>query len=289
MRPLVVPDAIRHALERGAALAISVSGGKDSQAMLRAVARHFRERGYRGRLLATHADLGRAEWGGHHPTSPLNTLRHVRRMCEAEGVELLVVQRAKGDLVDRWRDRLEQLAGQGKPHWSSAASRYCTSDLKREPIDKFLRSLGDLVISAEGIRAGESRNRATKPCWEPRKRIETQTREALTWRPIHEWSEGDVWEALGSSLWDLERRRALYRAGFESLALSGWPGHPAYVLGNERLSCALCVLAGRNDLENGIRHNPELAEEIMRQERESGFGFKKDLSIIDLVRQMDAA
>jgi hypothetical protein len=33
-------------------------------------------------------------------------------------------------------------------------------------------------------------------------------------------------------------------------AVSGWPCHPAYVLGhgNERLSCSFCVLASVNDL-----------------------------------------
>lgn len=87
---------------------------------------------------------------------------------------------------------------------------------------------------------------------------------------------------MGVTLDELERRRTLYRAGHEQQALAGWPAHPAYAMGNERLSCALCVLASRSDIENGARHNPELLQALVDMEMESGFSFRQDLRLADL-------
>ncbi len=53
---------------------------------------------YPGRLVAVHADLGRAEWGGYDPSSPLNTLTHVRRMC---GPKLQSVKNSGTEKVDK--------------------------------------------------------------------------------------------------------------------------------------------------------------------------------------------
>lgn len=62
MRALQVPQAIDQALRQGAALAVSISGGKDSQAMLYALAAEWERRPeWTGDIFAVHADLGRAE------------------------------------------------------------------------------------------------------------------------------------------------------------------------------------------------------------------------------------
>jgi 3'-phosphoadenosine 5'-phosphosulfate sulfotransferase (PAPS reductase)/FAD synthetase len=58
---------------------------------------------------------------------------------------------------------MEQLRGTGKPFWANAKIRYCTSDLKRGPIDKFYRDYHGVIISAEDIRAQESSARAHRP------------------------------------------------------------------------------------------------------------------------------
>ena len=57
-----LPPEIDAALKNGAALAISISGGKDSQAMLIALTRLYQPSGWTGPLFAIHAHLGRAEW-----------------------------------------------------------------------------------------------------------------------------------------------------------------------------------------------------------------------------------
>lgn len=290
---IATTPTIDAALRAGAALAISISGGKDGQAMLKTLVPWYRAQGYTGPLYAIHADLGRTEWP--------QTAAHVERLAREAGVPLVVVRREQGDLLARWQERMAALEGTGKPFWSSAANRYCTSDLKRGPINKHLRR-HQLVISAEGIRAAESPARAKKPVVSTREGITSEKliglspddalayrsfgqRLALTWNPILHWTVDDVWQACGTSRADLARRRELYQAGEVSAALDGWPAHPAYIYGNERLSCALCVLASDNDIRNGARHNPALYQELRRMEIASGATFRHKRSLADIVEQ----
>ena len=268
-----LPDSIAAQLDAGAALAISISGGKDSQALLNSVLGAHQEHGWTGPVFAIHADLGRLEWN--------ETPKFVTELAARYEIELVIVRRAKGDLLDRWQDRMEQLEGTGKPFWSSSAARYCTSDLKRDPIDKYLRRF-DHVVVAMGLRADESRERAKKQVCAIRTRIDNSKRTAMDWNPIHHWTEDDVWAELSTSLSDLDDRRLLARGGAEQLALAGWVAHPAYVYGNERLSCSLCVLASKNDLRNGARRHPALYETLVDMERQSGCTFRADLALADL-------
>lgn len=52
-----MPKEIESQLQEGAALALSISEGKDSQALVRACVRHYQSKGYTGPLFAIHADL----------------------------------------------------------------------------------------------------------------------------------------------------------------------------------------------------------------------------------------
>lgn len=329
-----MPVVIRRALDGGASLAVSISGGKDGQAMLSAVVPWFRKQGYEGQLFAIHSDLGRAEWP--------QTSAFVEHLAQQAGVPLIIVRRAKGDLVDRIEERLlkvRQDAGEEKPapFWPSSASRYCTSHLKAEPINQALRKLSatptvpfwpssgqryctsdlkrgpidtslrsfEVIISAEGIRGDESRERAKKSVVEIREAITAKSRfmerdlasmtpdDALTrrepgqrvaidWRPIFNWTLEQVWEGCGTSVAELKRRRALYKLGEHEQALSGWPAHPAYVFGNERLSCSLCVLASKNDLLIGANHNPDTYLRYLELEDEGQATFKNGWSLLDL-------
>lgn len=315
MRAVVVPPEIAQAMGAGAALAVSISGGKDSQAMLAALVELHRLRGWEGALFAVHAHLGKAEWA--------QSRAHCQLLCDRLGIPLIEVNRPQGDLVDEIRDRMEKLKGTGTAPWPDAKNRYCTSDQKRDQIIKVLRNpwptasqryctadqkrdqivkahrAHGLIVSAMGMRAEESPARRKRPTCSIGTRvtakklvglpmadaIEAQAegdRLALDWLPIHDWTEGDVWEACGSSAEDVTRRRELYAAGDEAQALDGWPAHPAYVFGNERLSCVFCVLASKNDLVNGARHNPELFREYVAIERESGFTFQHKRSLESL-------
>ena len=268
----LVPEAAA-ALAGGAALAISVSGGKDSQAMLEALVAEHRTQKWPGEVFAIHSDLGRAEWAESQP--------HCQQQCDRLGIQLAVVRRLKGDMVDRWQERMHKLAGTGKPFWSSSSQRYCTSDMKRGPIDTYLRRYKN-VVCAIGIRSQESRGRARQLVWQHRTQICTKDRQAYSWNAIFDWKIEDVWETIGTTSVDLERRRWLYREGSHKEALEGWPGHPAYVYGNERVSCALCVLASRADLRIGALHNPQLFRILTDMEGESGWSFRHNDALVHL-------
>lgn len=272
---VALPRQIEQALERGAALAVSISAGKDSQAMLSAVCRLHRERAFSGPIFAVHADLGRIEWVG--------TLEHARKIAADNDVELHIVRRTDGrDMLDHWTARGERLESQGKRArpWSDASNRFCTSDMKRDPIDSLLRSLGHaVVISAEGLRAEESPARAKKPVAKLRSRICTSFRTAWTWNPILHWSLDDVLKECGSSMADLARRQVLYLAGRQAEALDGWQLHYVYVYGNRRLSCSFCVLGCESDLANAARHNPETLTALVAIEDRWGFTFQQGKSL----------
>ena len=143
--------------------------------------------------------------------------------------------------------------------------RYCTSDMKRGPISRWLRNTFPTgnVICSMGLRAEESTARARKEIFQLRQdsSAPTKGRFVHNWLPIHDWTESDVWDCIRQH---------------------GNIHHEAYRLGNHRLSCALCVLASLNDLINGAVHNPDTYREYCRIEAVTGYSFRKDFWLSDL-------
>ncbi len=243
-------DAIE-LLRNGAHLVLSISGGKDSQAMSEYLIRLRKKEGWTGEVHFVHADLGRAEWG--------ITEQFVTEYAARKGIPLHVVKHTKFDLIEGIRHRMETRPD--VPPFPSSAARYCTSDWKRSPIDKWIRNqwpADAMVVCAIGMRAGESPARAKRSIISYREAASatTKNRDVYDWLPIHDWAENDVWETI-----------------YDSDCIS----HPAYTLGNERLSCALCVLGSVNDLLNGAINNPDTYRELCQIEMESGFSFRKNL------------
>lgn len=295
-KPIILNEPLDNLLKDGAALVVSVSGGKDGQAMLNRLVVEHVQHGWTGPIYALHMHLGRAEW----PQS----LRHCQKIAYNAGVRLVIRHRPQGDLVQEIEDRMVKLAGTGKPFWPSSASRYCTSDQKRTQADKELRQF-EVVVSAEGIRAAESDDRSKKHPIHIRKQITASAirdtsienaikyrrpgqRLAINWYPIFDWSTEDVYQACGHSLAELEERRKLYREGQIVEALDGWYMHPAYVFGNDRLSCALCILGSINDLCVGGQHNPWLLNHYIRLEEIGGSTFKNGMSLKEIKRRIEA-
>jgi 3'-phosphoadenosine 5'-phosphosulfate sulfotransferase (PAPS reductase)/FAD synthetase len=275
---LRIPPEIFRAVRGGYAIALSTSGGKDSQAMMIAVVRWLRNIGAKNYVFAIHSDLGRAEWE--------DSLPHCQALCEWLDIPLIVVKPTidgkEADLIDLWERREKKLAGTGKPFWSSAKNRYCTSDGKVRPINTHLRKF-DKVISVEGIRWQESKARAAKPCVSTRKEIATCGRLALTWNAIIDWTTEDVWQVGEQSSETLAQARKVYAETGE--VPTWWSFHPAYAKGNTRVSCALCVLACKADFTNGITHNPELAGYLSEMEQRSGFTMRQGKSIRQLLQE----
>lgn len=270
---VAITPQIERAMDQGAALAISISGGKDSQAMAIALADLHRARGWKGECFLITADLGRIEWP--------ETAAQIQRIADMTGLRLVTVRRSDGqDMIDHWVARGRRMQAQGKQArpWSDAGNRFCTSDMKRDPIDIYLRRYSAVVV-AMGIRAQESTARSKKPISRVRPKLSCQSRLALDWNPILHWSLTDVLAACGHTWWDMRQRQLLAGSGKTEQALLGWSLHPAYVFGNERLSCQFCILASENDLANGAAHRPDVLADLISIEDEFGFTFQNGKSL----------
>lgn len=249
-------------------LLVNSSGGKDSQAQLDYVVELADKAGVRDRIVVVHADLGEVEWDG--------TLELAREQAEHYGLRFEVVGREE-KLLDQVRTRKQTLVAQGRPDapaWPSSAARYCTSDQKTSQVKKLMTQLVReaaldrpvRILNMLGIRAAESAARSKKQ-WLHRDSASNGKREVVRWLPVFNWSTEQVWQRI---------------------AESGVRYHEAYDLGMSRLSCAFCVLASRCDLKIAARHNPDLAAKYVAVEEEVGASFRQDLSIKDLLAEVQA-
>ena len=277
------------ALRAGAALVLSISGGKDSDAMTLTLLRQRSEENWPGEVCLVHADLGRAE----HRITPQYVERFHRRVQALYGDVPLVIERhSKRDLLEGIKHRMATRPD--APPWPSAKNRWCTSDYKRAVISRFIRNRwpsNAVVISAMGLRAEESPARAKRPALAVRKDCTAPTKARFTydWLPIHNWPLVNVWAEVGYSLDELDLLQYAYRkkrqagdAAAVSRLEQQFGAHPAYLRGNQRLSCAMCVLASQNDILNGIEQDPDLYREYTRIEMRSGFSFRQGLWLLSL-------
>jgi 3'-phosphoadenosine 5'-phosphosulfate sulfotransferase (PAPS reductase)/FAD synthetase len=160
------------------ALVVSHSGGKDSMRMLGILQRELPE-------LPIYCVL--ADTGFMHRT-PISPEGGVRIRCEslAHPVPVTMVRNPN-------KTYLEMVERRGR--FPSAQYRQCTSDLKRGPIERFIRSLGcKVVINRMGIRAEESRFRAQLQPWPVNASLTTRTSQDFNWLPIFGESLRDVLE-----------------------------------------------------------------------------------------------
>jgi 3'-phosphoadenosine 5'-phosphosulfate sulfotransferase (PAPS reductase)/FAD synthetase len=142
--------------------------------------------------------------------------------------------------------------------------RWCSGKLKIDVMDSAIR--GDerfdgrrtLVITGE--RAQESANRARYATFEPH-RSHVKKRHVDHWRPVHAWSEDQVW--------DIIRRY-------------GVVPHPAYVLGWSRLSCMCCIFGNANQWATIAAVFPDRFEMVATFEAEFGKTIHRTLTVRDL-------
>jgi 3'-phosphoadenosine 5'-phosphosulfate sulfotransferase (PAPS reductase)/FAD synthetase len=229
---------------------VNTSSGKDSlNIALETVAEARRQRVLH-RVMAVHSETG-AEWNC--------SLSVAQNHCRCLGIPLKVVY-PRHSIPDYLEARAR---------FPSMKCRYCTA-LKTSAIDKFIRQLFPArgneaqVLSITGERAEESDRRAKLPVFEPHKTLTAGNRQVFHYRPIHDWKVGKVWDRIRNS---------------------GITPHPAYALGNERLSCALCVFACDQDLWNGAANRPDLAERYLEVERKTGFLFRHKQSLASILEK----
>src|SRR6185312_10781575 len=229
-RQVALTPEIEALLATDAVVAVGVSGGKDSQAVALAVARHLDVIGHRGPRVLVHADLGRVEWQ--------DSLRVCQRLAEHLGWELLVARRTAGDMLDRWESRwlsrsrayIELETVKLTLPWATPGMRFCTSELKVSPISSTLRKRfpTGAIISVDGVRAQESQARSKKAISSPAAKLTRKGHAGVNWHAILPWSVEEVFGAIEGA---------------------GLAPHVAYrVHGSTRVSCNFCIMGSLPDL-----------------------------------------
>jgi 3'-phosphoadenosine 5'-phosphosulfate sulfotransferase (PAPS reductase)/FAD synthetase len=262
-------------LATGAPVAGGVSGGKDSDVEASEVHRHLQEIGHTGPFILIHSDLGRIE----HTDS----LPSCQRIADRLGVELVVVKREKGDMVDRWLQRwgknLERYRNLECVKlilpWSTANMRFCTSELKTEIICRYLvkRFPHETILSAVGIRRQESSTRAKAQVLSPQEKLTNKTfgTTGYNWNPILGWTLEDV---------------LAYHQHYNI------PLHEAYTtFGMSRVSCAYCILSSLPDLIASALdpRNHDVYRELVDIEIVSAFSFQSDRWLGDIAPHLLSA
>lgn len=148
-----------------------------------------------------------------------------------------------------------------KGRFPSTRARFCSLELKHEPLDEFMRPLlrkYKTVISWQGVRADESLNRRHLPMydvemgqWEP------QPKGWLIYRPIIDWT--------ASQVFDLHREHGIH-----------W--NPLYEHGMGRVGCMPCIHAKKSELIAIMLAFPEEIDRVAEWERIVSNASKKGCS-----------
>ncbi len=247
------------------AVAIGVSGGKDSHACALATFEHLDRLGHKGPRILIHSDLGIVEW--------VESLPACEALARYLDTELLTVRRKAGGLMERWETRWESSVRRYAAletvtvvlPWSTPGMRFCTSELKTHLIASALRRRfpGQAVVNVTGVRREESAARARASVAS----LDSSTRagvETWSWRPILDWTKQQV---------------------FDRIAASGMVPHPAYrTWGMTRVSCAFCIMSSKADMESSSR-NPahrDLYRRMVSLETQSTFAFQGSRWLADV-------
>lgn len=246
--PLDGAEQFQELVERGAIFYVSHSGGKDSQAMYALLSRLVPSE----QICVVHADLGEIEWDGVQD--------HIRATIDHD-LHVVTAGKSFFDMVERRSQTRPDV-----PPWPSSSTRQCTSDLKRDPIQKFIRAdmkaRGSLLsVNCTGLRAEESPGRAKKSVWRTNKNLSAAGREVWDYLPIQSFSTEEV---------------------FRIIAAAGQVPHPAYKR-NKRLSCVFCIMGCENDLAHGADERPDLFARYVEIEERTGWTMFNGKSLADRV------
>lgn len=242
-----IPEQIIDLIARGAVFVINHSGGKDSQVMYLML----RDLVPAAQRIIVHADLGEVEWPG--------AVDHITATTDGEPLHVCRSRRGLLQMIEE------------RGMFPSPSMRQCTSDLKRGPIERTIRSIlaenpqfGGHVVNCMGMRAEESPGRrklAPFKCWpyenakgKPtgksiRPRGASPGREWYDWLPIHDLTTAEV---------------------FARIEAAGQAPHWVYAAGMSRFSCCFCIMSNKSDLTTAARLNPDLYRRYVELERSTG-------------------
>ena len=275
-------------------IAVSTSGGKDSQAQLDYVATRAKAEGVLDRVVAIHADLGNVEWEGTselaeeqaaHYGIPIMFTSRIGQVCAPQNASAMYdAGEQYGDIVDyalRKSAGFKKAGDTTSPAWPASKARWCTSEFKTGPIKRTYTILVNQwreahpgvtrrvrILECLGFRTEESASRGKRPVFELDASKSTKTTRAVyTWLPIKPWSVEDVWTRIEQS---------------------GVRHHWAYDKGMPRLSCAFCIFAPKDALLIAGEHNRALLDKYVEAEDEIGHSFKADLSLREVRDELEA-
>ena len=264
-------------ISRETANVVSLSGGKDSTAMaLLAIEREAEN------IIFVFADTGH-----EHPMT-YEYIEYLRTVLPSE----IHVVRGNFDeriankrlvVEDKWRREevsedkiqraLEVLQPTGNPfldlclwkgRFPSTRRRFCSEQLKHEPIDAFMDQLIEsgsygAIVSWQGVRRDESHQRANLV-----EREDHPDKFAFEWyRPILDWKAEDC---------------------FAMHEKHGVEPNPLYKLGMGRVGCMPCIHATKGELFEISRRFPEEIKRVAEWERLVSAGAKRDVSTFMDVR-----
>lgn len=225
-------DSMVPYIQNGYLFIANHSGGKDSQAMYLRLASFVPAE----QLIVVHAILHEVDWPGI-PEHIEATVRHPVYYVAAAKTFLGMAEK------------------RGK--FPSPGQRQCTSDLKRGPIETFIRrylkahpEYKGQVVNCMGFRAEESPARAKLAYLEKHHGNSKAGRSWYDWLPIHDLTESAV---------------------FAEIAAAGQQPHWAYQAGMSRLSCVFCIMASQDDLRTAARLRPDLYRRYVDLERRLDF------------------
>ncbi len=132
--------------------------------------------------------------------------------------------------------------------------RQCTSDLKRDPIAKFIRnyckeSENMLIVNCTGIRAEESTARSKQTPFKLNNRMSKAGRVVYDWMPIFDYSLNDV---------------------FDLIKICDQVPFWTYERGMSRCSCKICIMSSYQDVHVASLLDPGYVDEIEELEETTG-------------------
>lgn len=226
-----ITPTIKKLIAARALFVINSSGGKDSQCMTIHLSRIIPH----DQLVIVHSHLPEVEWPG--------IKEHIQNTNL--GIDTNFVQAGKTffQMVER----------RGK--FPSPSTRQCTSDLKRDPIQKFINQYikekgFSIVVNCMGLRSAESPARAKKKVFKINKRYDAPRRRQYDWLPIHKFELNQVWNTIMDA---------------------GQLPHWAYSKGMTRLSCCFCIMATDHDIRTAAGLMPDLFERYKATEAKIAF------------------
>lgn len=143
-----------------------------------------------------------------------------------------------------------------KGRFPSTKARFCTQELKMNPLRKYFQALidsGDTVMSWSGERAEESLARSKKPVRELL--IRGATANAYVYRPILRWKESDC---------------------FEMLKRHNVKPNPLYEQGFNRVGCFPCIMCRKAEIKLINENYPEVFEKLAEWEKRVSLAAKRE-------------